>query len=146
MSLNPLPQHPSGLLGRALGRVDQHDAAALAAAADLDLHLDDGSAAELAVASRGLLGRGRHDAPRRRDAVRPEDVLALMLVQIHGLLGGRSCGRPGVARSQAPMSTVEAPGVKIFSMPAALELRDVVVGDDPAAEHEHVAGAPLAQR
>ena len=43
------------------------------------------------------------------------------------------------------MEAIEAPGVKIAATPAAWSVGDVGVGDDAAAEHEHVVEPALAQ-
>ena len=44
------------------------------------------------------------------------------------------------------ISFVLAPGVKIFATPDLLELRQVVLGHDAAAEHDDVAGAARLER
>ena len=74
-----LPGQLTGL-GRGLGDLD---AAGLAAAADLDLGLDDGDAADLLGGRLGLVGRRRDLAQRDRHAVLLEELLGLVLEQIH---------------------------------------------------------------
>ena len=82
----PLDVHPQHLLrrfARQLRRVAELDAARLAASADVDLRLDDDGFAELARDGLGLLG-GRGDLARLDgDAVAPQDVLGLILVNLH---------------------------------------------------------------
>ena len=59
------------------------DAAPLAAAAGVDLRLDDGPAAELLRDLTRLLGRVGDLPARRRDTVAAEDLLRLVLVNFH---------------------------------------------------------------
>ena len=84
MALEVGAEHAAGFLGGALGRVDQHHTAALAAATDLHLDLHDALAAQFAGGLGRLLPRGGDDPARRGDALGAEQLLALMLVQIHG--------------------------------------------------------------
>jgi hypothetical protein len=66
------------------GLGDLH-AAALAAAAGVDLRLHDpDAAAQLLCDGHRFVGRHRRLAARRGDAVLPEDLLALVLVDVHG--------------------------------------------------------------
>ena len=55
--------------------------------------------------------------------------------------------RRGVSRSQAVISSRGAPGENTFATPACSSAGEVVVGDDPAAEHDHVveAASPRAR-
>ena len=70
------------LLG--VGRVDgELDAAGLAAPAGEHLSLDDDRPAELLGGRTRLLGRRRKPPLRDRDAELPEELLALVLVEIH---------------------------------------------------------------
>ena len=67
-------------------RVDDLDASRLAAAARMDLRLDDDDIrAELSRILHGLLNRERRLARRDIDAVRAQDSLALIFVNIHML-------------------------------------------------------------
>ena len=82
----PFDVHPQHLLrrfSRQLWCVAELDAACLAASADVDLRLDDDRFAELARDGLGLLW-GRSDLPRLdRNAVAPQDVFGLILVNLH---------------------------------------------------------------
>ena len=64
--------------------VGELHAAGLAAATRLDLRLDDDPATLGLGRGRGLLGRGDHGADRDRYAVLGEELLRLVLHQIHG--------------------------------------------------------------
>ena len=81
-------RHADDGLGELLGlvgRLGELDAAALAAAAGVDLRLDDdGAAAEALGDLRGLGGVERDLAARHGDAVPREDLLGLILVDFHG--------------------------------------------------------------
>ena len=84
----PLDRHAEDLGGvrRGLGRVaGQLDAARLAAAPGVHLRLDDHrpAAAQPGGDGAGLLGRGGHLPRRDRNAVAPEDLARLVLVQVH---------------------------------------------------------------
>ena len=48
--------------------------------------------------------------------------------------------------TQSTISVVVAPGVKTLATPMALELRDIVLGDDPAAEDDDVGGVALLEK
>ncbi len=74
---------PCLLLGvrRILGELD---AARLAAAAGEHLRLDDDGAAERRGCGARLLGRNGEAAVGDRDADAPEELFALVLVEIHG--------------------------------------------------------------
>ncbi|GMA88194.1 hypothetical protein GCM10025868_34440 [Angustibacter aerolatus] len=50
------------------------------------------------------------------------------------------------ARTQSTIDCVVAPGVKTLATPIASSLRDVVGGDDAAAEHHDVVGVALLQQ
>ena len=65
------------------GGLGELDAAGLAAAAGLDLRLDDGHAADLLGGGLRLLGGLDDDAERRGHAVLGEELLRLVLHQIH---------------------------------------------------------------
>jgi hypothetical protein len=66
-----------------VGAVRELDTTRLAAAAGQYLGLDDDGLAELLRRSPGLLRRLRHTPLRHRDAVAPEELLALVLVEVH---------------------------------------------------------------
>ena len=102
---------------------------------------------------------------RDRDAVLREQLLALVLEQIHysrslaplrsvapasrrlPLGSGLGASRASSAcSSQSVMSESGAPGVNSAATPPSRSAAIVVVGDDPAAEHEHVAHALLAEQ
>ena len=82
-----------------LGALHHLDAAALAAAAGVDLRLDDAdAAAEPARDRAGLRGRRGHLAARNRHAELREDRLALILVNLHvGVDDGRERRRQSSA-------------------------------------------------
>ena len=71
-------------LARLLRRFGELHAAALAAAAGVDLRLDDDAAAELLRRQARLLGVVDDDAARRRHAVAAQDFLGLIFVDFHG--------------------------------------------------------------
>ena len=74
----------SAALRRRFRRVDQLDAAGLAAAARMNLRLHDPlRAADLACRLGGLAAGGGHVAGGHRDAVTREQLLGLVFVQIH---------------------------------------------------------------
>src|SRR3989304_5660510 len=82
----------------------------------LDLDLD-GDVAAQALGGGGSFLRRRSDlAFGERDAVVGEQVLALVLEEIHQASAGSR------SRSQSTISPVVAPGVKIFSIPASASL------------------------
>src|SRR4030095_14413056 len=126
-----LLEHPRRLARSILGRVDERDAAALAPPTHLDLDLDGDVAPEPFGGVGRLLRRGRNGSFWEEDTGPREQVLTLMLVEIHSGdpvireafvepvddLGGRSSGR------EDPFDA------------GLLELGDVVPGDDAAAEH-----------
>ncbi|EAU64946.1 conserved hypothetical protein [Stigmatella aurantiaca DW4/3-1] len=77
-------QHRLGELLRLGGALGQLDAAALAAAARVDLRLHhDHRRGQLLGRGFRLIGREREDAPGSGDAVLPEEFLALVLVDLH---------------------------------------------------------------
>ena len=69
-----------------VGVVGQLDAAGLAAAAHLHLGLHHHRVADALGHRDGLVDGGDGVAGRHRDAVRREELLALVLVEIHALL------------------------------------------------------------
>ena len=82
----PLQVHPEDVLGgRAglVGVVDEFDAAGLPAPADLDLRLHRDGVADVLGGVDDLVGGGRERGGRRRDARLGEDVLRLVLVELH---------------------------------------------------------------
>jgi hypothetical protein len=72
-----------GQLDRFVGVVGELDAAALAAAAGVDLGLDDDLAAELLGRSPCRAGLGDDDASRHRNAVLSQHLFALIFVDFH---------------------------------------------------------------
>ncbi len=79
--------HAEDLLGeldRLVRALRELDAAALAAAAGVDLRLDDGAPAELLRDASRFLGRVRDAAAGRGDAEPAEDFLGLVFVYFHG--------------------------------------------------------------
>jgi hypothetical protein len=77
-----IPRIAVGVLLGLVGGLRELDAAGLAAAARLDLRLDDDDA-ELLGGRTGLFRRGRDDARRDRDVVLGEELLRLEFHQIH---------------------------------------------------------------
>ena len=77
-------------LGGLVGRRRQLDAAGLAAAADEHLRLDDDGPADLGRRRPRLLGRERDAPVRDGDAEAREELLALVLVEIHASEASRS--------------------------------------------------------
>jgi hypothetical protein len=86
-------------LVRVLGELD---AAALAAAAGVDLGLDDDASAEVLRRLARLLGGVDDDAPGRRHAVTAHDLFCLIFVDFHS--GGRFITR----RRRAPLRARDA--------------------------------------
>jgi hypothetical protein len=77
------PEDVGGVLRASCGGLGQLHAARLAAAAGVDLRLDDDHAAVLRGDPLRLLRRGRDLARRDRDSVGAEDLLRLVLVDVH---------------------------------------------------------------
>ena len=98
------------------------------------------------VAAAASSGVRRDDAARRGDPLRAEDVLALVLVEIH-VPPRVSVRRVTVEPLAEPAADVDGGGARREDLldAGALELRDVVGRDDPAAEHQDLAGAALAE-
>ena len=121
------------------------DATALAAAADLGPAPSRRSARRARVASAAASAGVAHDgAARRRDADRPEQLLALGVRTVVSGPSGRSSqfGRPGSRRQPlADVRRCSAPGVKFFSMPAASSLGMSSAGMMPPPKTSDVAGA-----
>ena len=87
MAADVEPEDRLGLRARVVRVVGELDAARLAAAAREHLRLDDDRPAQLRGSGLRLVGR-RRDAPLRdRDAEPLEELLALVLVEIHGRAG-----------------------------------------------------------
>ena len=127
-------------------------------------------------ARRALLGGGGDRRVRQHGTPCGEEILRLELQEVHrwsctsrlrsgrrargsravaGRLRGPAGPRqrqavgadsPTFARTHSTIAVVVAPGVKTLATPSGLELRDVVLGDDPAAEDDDVVGAALAQQ
>ena len=76
-------QDPRRLLVRLLGRVRELDPARLAAAAHQDLRLDDHRAADARGDVARLLGARRHLPRQHRQPVAREQLLGLVLVEVH---------------------------------------------------------------
>ena len=94
------PRMAGGLLPRLVGRLGQLDAAGLAPATGLHLRLDHDRRCRARRAAAAASSR-RLDRPARqhRDAVRGEEVLRLVLVEVHSAL---PCPLRGVAGRSAP--------------------------------------------
>ena len=71
------------MLAALVGVGGQLDAAGLAPPADLDLRLDDDRVADPVGGGDGVVDGGDRLAGRHRDAVPGEELLALVLVQVH---------------------------------------------------------------
>ena len=88
---------PDDLLGlplRVLGIVGELDAPCLAAPARQDLRLDDDLASQLLGCGAGLGRRLGESALRRRDPEAPEELLALVFVEVHRRRTLAVCGHP----------------------------------------------------
>ena len=112
--------HADDCLGRRFRRVgalDDLDAAALAAAAGVNLRLDDDRSAAEALGGCPRLGGVEHDfALRHRYAVRREDCLGLILVNFHDALrmhSGSHCA--GAAHVSARNLTIVSHDERFFS-------------------------------
>ncbi len=105
-------EHPGGVLSGFVGRFDQHHAgllgmlleAALAAAARMNLRLDHGNRrAQLGERRRGFIRRSGDNAARDRHTRGAEQLLGLILVNLHGRLPGSMVkGRNACQRFQPP--------------------------------------------
>ena len=92
--LEARPEHRGSGLARSLGRIDQLDAAALAAPAGVHLRFDDPlRAADASCRRLGLRGARRDVAGGHRNAVICEQLLGLILVQVHMMVGRPDKGR-----------------------------------------------------
>ena len=89
---------------RLLGPFGELDAAGLAAPAGEDLSLDDDLAPELPGGDARLLRRRREPPFRYGDAVAAEELLALVLVQVHG--GGVYAAPTGRRAAQAAATKI----------------------------------------
>jgi len=107
----PLDLHAEDVRGVLVGLVSglgDLDAARLAAATGLDLRLDDGHAADLLGGGLRLVGGLDDDTESRRDAVLGEELLRLVLHQIHGspvLVKVRRAGAHGAVGADSPSDT-----------------------------------------
>src|SRR5690606_2061176 len=96
-------EHLLGQLAHLLDRLGELDAAALAAAAGVDLRLDHpGRAAERTRRRLGLLGRVRHLAREHADAEVLEQRLGLVFVNVHQWLARLPDAAPGRAGATGP--------------------------------------------
>jgi len=77
------PDHLLGQVGCFVRVLRELDAAAFAAAAGVDLRLDDHASAELFRGRARVLRRVDDDAARRRDSVPPQDLFCLIFVDLH---------------------------------------------------------------
>ena len=151
-----MPRMFAGVQAHLVGVVGQLDAAGLAATAHLHLRLhDDGIAGTLGCGD-GLVDGVRHIARRHRDVVAGEVLLALVLEQIHcfpfwSVQSAGSAAARTLAVSAGCFALVER---CLEPVRDALQRRTrpedlgntllaqracVGVGDDPTAEHHHVA-------
>ena len=94
------PEDVAGFLPGVAGVVGELHAAGLAASARQDLRLDDDLAAELLRSRAGFLGSRREPAFRDWDAEAAKQLLALVLVEIHGR--GRVYWPPRALRASRP--------------------------------------------
>ena len=83
--LMSMPKHTARGVARLLGRIAKLDAACLATPADVDLRLDDDRLAKLAGDLLGLAGRRGDLARLHGDAVPAQDLLRLVLMNLHRL-------------------------------------------------------------
>ena len=91
-------EHRLGVGARLVGRAGELHAAALPAAAGVDLGLHGAdAAAELAGGALGLERRDREVAARHGDAELPEDLLRLVLVDLHRAPRSFRASRGGIA-------------------------------------------------
>ena len=98
--------------------------------------------------SRGSCGPGQWARPRSPATPRAAPQPAAP-PRCHALRAGDVGAAQSARRARGPSrrsTAVVAPGVKTLATPSAVELGDVVLGDDPAAEHDDVVGAALAQQ
>ena len=94
------PEDVAGFLPGVAGVVGELHAAGLAASARQDLRLDDDLAAEFLRSRAGFLGSRREPALRDWDAEAAKQLLALVLVEIHGR--GRVYWPPHCPRPSQP--------------------------------------------
>ena len=83
MAADVEPEDLLGLLPRVVGILGELDPAGLAAAAGEDLRLDDDLAADLLGGCARLVGRRRESPLRYGDPEALEELLALVLVEVH---------------------------------------------------------------
>ncbi len=112
MALDVHAEDLAGLLGRVVRAAGELDATRLAAAADLDLRLDDHhtrlTAEELLRAGAGLLRGGGDDAAEHGNAVLLEDVTCLVLEQVHLVWVLSSPAFDGLCAAETPRMMVAA--------------------------------------
>ncbi len=140
--------HPDHLLGRRLRldrRLDDFHAAALAAAAGVNLGLDHAHAAAQPIGDLpGLFGRERHLALGNRHAVACKDGLRLILVNLHNSLRGASPPRtPLRRRLRGPCASSRGAARRARSASLArdvVSLRGALPPRTPL--HAHLRGAP----
>src|SRR4051794_17902925 len=172
----PLDVHAEDLLGvraRVVRRPGHLHTAGLAAAADLDLRLDDGHAADLRGDRPGIVRGRRHLAEADRHAVVLEQLLGLELEQIHAGMSVLLCGTNPWTLARDPGLPPRAetgftgpgclfrgdvcanPGDDLVHRRAGSEhlghaglpeLGNVLVRDDAAAEQDDVVGFVLVQQ
>ena len=92
-------EHLRGEIAHLVHRARELHAAALAAAAGVDLRLHDPDfPAQLLRRFHGLVDRERGKAPRGRHAVFAKEFLALVFVDVHGVGGARPAGLAAIRR------------------------------------------------
>ena len=139
---------PSMCRGDALGLVGvlrELDAAALAAAAGVDLRLDDDDAAAEPARDLAGLGGGERDfAARHGHAVAREDGLGLILVDFHGCSGpdGRRTHRLAGCRRNCACGSARRRGTPRESQTATDSVN--IIGRNRGAESRAAAAAQAA--
>src|SRR5207302_94772 len=119
-ALEALGEHALGGGGGLVRRARHDDPTSPAPATGLHLHLHDRTAPQLLRGTSRLVSGASHDPAWRRDPVIPEQLLPLMLVEVHAYVPAFAVlPSPRRSRSHATISVVGAPGVKIFSIPAS---------------------------
>src|SRR6185436_6530751 len=102
-----------GLAGL-FGRSGELDAAALAAAASMDLGFDDAAAAQFLADPRGFVRIGRHPSLGCRDSIPAQDLIGLIFMDLqynlHRDVSPRDVVRETDGRRNPPTGGRQAPG------------------------------------